>query len=64
MIVGVALVQVAEECVEALLARQPRLGGTDVSQAPFADQGRAIAGLLQNLGPPSRHFCAMLGPRG
>ena len=44
------LVQVAEEMVEALPARQPRLGRPDIAEPPLADQRRGVSGVVQDLG--------------
>ena len=48
MIVRVMLVQIPEELIEPLFVRQPGLGRTDISQAPFSDQRCSVPGLLQN----------------
>ena len=63
MVVGVALVQVAEEIVEALLARQTALGGADVAQPPLADQRGPVAGLLQHAGHGDVAAAQRLGRR-
>ena len=46
----VPLVEVAEELIEAVLSRQPAFRRADVAESPLADECRAVAGLLQDLG--------------
>jgi hypothetical protein len=50
MIVGMTLVEVAEEQIETLFARQSGVGWADVAETPFADERGGIASLLQGLG--------------
>ncbi len=50
MVVGVVLVEIAEEVVEAMSGGQACLGFAHVAQTPLADQAGAIPGLLEDAG--------------
>ena len=50
VVMGVDLVQVTEEVIEALFARQTRLGRSHIPESPFAHKCRGIAGSPQCVG--------------
>ena len=62
VVVGVRLVEIAVEVVEALIVGQALVAALRIAQPPFAAQRRRVAGLLEHFG--NRHILRAQGRNG